>query len=113
MTEHVVDWRFEGARFGGEAEAAGPGLERTARALLTLLAHPDAENWDAPRELSLLLCDDGLIQPLNARWRGSDTPTDVLSFPLEEGAQLGDVVISVETAAQRVKGADWLLEDEL
>lgn len=32
-------------------------------------------------ELSVLLCSDSYIQSLNAKWRGIDAPTDVLSFP--------------------------------
>jgi probable rRNA maturation factor len=59
-----------------------------------------------------VLCDDGFIQPLNQQWRGKDQATDVLSFPLEEPACLGDVVVSVETARRRVT-EEWPLEDEV
>ena len=31
-------------------------------------------------EISLLLCDDKMIQELNKSWRSEDKPTDVLSF---------------------------------
>jgi probable rRNA maturation factor len=40
------------------------------------------------------------IRELNREWRGKDSPTDVLSFPIDEGAvapgprELGDVVIA-------------------
>jgi rRNA maturation RNase YbeY len=34
-----------------------------------------------PVELSVMLCNDRVIQRLNAEWRGKDKPTDVLSFP--------------------------------
>jgi probable rRNA maturation factor len=61
-------------------------------------------------ELSVLLCDDRVIQDLNREYRGRDAPTDVLSFPMNDGVfsnpnpqLLGDVVISVETAARRAK----------
>lgn len=62
-------------------------------------------------ELSVLLCNDRVIHRLNLEHRGKDKPTDVLSFPqaeFEEAEQpragqslrlLGDVVISLETAA--------------
>lgn len=35
-----------------------------------------------PIELSLLVTDDAGLQALNREYRGHDTPTDVLSFPL-------------------------------
>ncbi len=67
-------------------------------------------------EVSVLLCGDRTIRALNRDWRGIDRPTDVLSFALEEargprprsmpgGRQLGDVVISVQTA--RREAAAW------
>lgn len=64
--------------------------------------------FDLPgAELSVLLTDDATIQPLNARWRGKDRPTDVLSFSQLEGEAigqhevLGDVVISLQTATRQ------------
>jgi rRNA maturation RNase YbeY len=56
-------------------------------------------------ELSLSLVADEEMHGLNRRYRGKDKPTDVLSFPLHtppipsEVASLGDVVISIDTAA--------------
>lgn len=112
VAEHVVDWRFEGTVQGATSEAEGPPLAAAALQILTLLA-PIVAPGGEPLELSILLTDDAGIQPLNARWRGVDAATDVLSFPLEEGPVLGDVVISVETAARRRDGDRWRLEDEL
>jgi probable rRNA maturation factor len=68
-------------------------------------------------ELSIALVDDPEIAALNARWRDRPQPTDVLSFSLLEGdfadhraGLLGDVVISVQTAAaqaaERHRGLD-------
>jgi probable rRNA maturation factor len=60
-------------------------------------------------ELSVLLTDDRRIHELNHRYRGKDKPTDVLAFELDGGgvddeAQcLGDVVISLDTAARQAK----------
>jgi rRNA maturation RNase YbeY len=57
-------------------------------------------------ELSLSLVDDDEMRALNRRFRGKDRPTDVLSFPLHDApvpadaASLGDVVISIDTAAR-------------
>lgn len=58
-------------------------------------------------ELSVLLCDDATIRPLNRQYRDKDKATDVLSFAQREGEPigrddvLGDVVISIETAARQ------------
>src|SRR5688572_2773851 len=65
-------------------------------------------------ELSVLLTDDVFIRTLNRDHRGKDSPTDVLAFPLDEtrggdgkglrkaaARPIGDVVISVDTAARQ------------
>lgn len=59
-------------------------------------------------ELSIALVDDLQITELNARWRDRRRSTDVLSFSQIEGdfadhraGLLGDVVISVEAAADQ------------
>jgi probable rRNA maturation factor len=61
----------------------------------------------ADRELSVLLVGDRAIRSLNRRWRALDRATDVLSFPLGmspgSGPLLGDVVISMDTAARRAR----------
>ncbi|MGB3210542.1 MAG: pyridoxine 5'-phosphate synthase [Desulforhopalus sp.] len=58
--------------------------------------------------VSLLLTGDQEITSLNAQYRNKNQPTNVLSFPFADGAdasiaslpvkELGDIVISVETA---------------
>ena len=59
------------------------------------------------------------MRRLNARYRGIDRPTDVLSFPmLEEGttgdpAVLGDIVICVPQAATQAEEYGVRLYDEL
>lgn len=60
-------------------------------------------------ELSVLLTDDPGIHRLNQRYRGKDRPTDVLAFELDgtdaadRTRSLGDVVISLDTAARQAK----------
>jgi probable rRNA maturation factor len=51
----------------------------------------------AGSEVSILFTDDAAIRALNARWRGKDMPTNVLSFPQEKGPLLGDIVLAAET----------------
>lgn len=70
-------------------------------------------------ELSLSYVDDDAIQALNAQWRGKDAPTDVLSFSMREaeGAAddpvLGDLIISVPTAARQAAELGHALTQEL
>ncbi len=82
----------------------------------------------APRaEVSILLTDDEVVWQLNRDYRRQDKPTDVLSFaqrdsvagapaPRKRTAQrevLGDVVISVDTAARQAAERGASLADEL
>lgn len=75
-------------------------------------------------ELSVLLTNDGFIRTLNRSHRGKDKPTDVLSFSQTEGSEgqlpeelaqalLGDVVISLETAARQARRRRHALLDEV
>ena len=53
-------------------------------------------------EISLVLGNDDQIRILNAEHRGKDKPTNVLSFPIDEdadifGPMLGDIVLAFET----------------
>ena len=53
------------------------------------------------------------IRELNRQFRGIDKATDVLSFPAEEESNLGDVAVSVETAADQAKENGLSFEDEI
>ncbi len=55
---------------------------------------PDAQS------LGVRFAGDRELHHANRRYRGKDKPTDVLSFPGEEG-HLGDVLISVPTARRQ------------
>lgn len=72
------------------------------------------------RELSLVICDDATIHALNRDYRRKDAPTDVLAFAMLEGEGaglhphvLGDVVISLDTAARQARERARPLEDEV
>ncbi len=53
---------------------------------------------------TIAFVSDKTIRKLNQQFRGVDKPTDVLSFP-DDGsdANLGDIAVSVETAAMQAK----------
>jgi len=88
-------------------------LQRRAELILAQIGHAESE-------LSLSLVDDPAIAELNLSYRKLDRPTDVLSFSLLEGDEssyrgnlLGDVVISVETAARQAQEQEVSLDEEL
>lgn len=64
-------------------------------------------------EISVVLCDDPFIRDLNRDYRGKDKPTDVLSFAQDDPSILGDIVISLPTAARQAQAAGWPLESEI
>jgi len=65
-------------------------------------------------ELAVVLAGDRTLRSLNARYRGKDKPTDVLSFPGPGGeAGLGDVVISLDTAERNARALGRTLPQEV
>jgi len=65
-------------------------------------------------EVALVLTRDPAVRELNARYRGQDKPTDVLSFPGPGGAAgLGDIVVSVDTAERNARRLGRTLQREL
>ena len=93
---------------GDGLEAATLPLELDA---LTADARALADAVDPARELSVHLCGDAEIRALNRDFRARDAPTDVLSFP-QEAPLLGDVVISLDTAARQARERGHGLELE-
>ncbi|MBW4531664.1 MAG: rRNA maturation RNase YbeY [Aphanothece saxicola GSE-SYN-MK-01-06B] len=75
--------------------------------------------------LGLQICDDATIATLNQTWRHRSGPTDVLAFAAQEEAvpvpqgegevwlELGDIVISLETAQRQAHDAGHGLAEEL
>ncbi|MDR3581212.1 MAG: rRNA maturation RNase YbeY [Oryzomonas sp.] len=76
-------------------------LRRVAERILSALAcHEETE-------LSVSIVGDRTIRGINREYLARDRPTNVISFPLQEGEYsgiaphaLGDVVISADTAAR-------------
>lgn len=101
--------RLEGSP---SARLAGRVVRARAERMLAAMRLSD-------REISILLCDDAIIHALNRDYRHKDKPTDVLAFAMSEGEVpsmhehvLGDVVISLDTAARQARAHARSLEDE-
>ena len=107
MPEHKepagpVEVVIEDERWG----AALPGLCPPAIAAALRGAGLDP----AAHEVVVLGCGDERIAGLNARFRGRDKPTNVLSFPAQDLSpgevppeELGDVAISFDTCAREAE----------
>jgi probable rRNA maturation factor len=142
---YLGPWRVDlTIRDGIEARVGGAALARTVAAALTAAGAPE------PASIGLILSDDAELAALNADHLGKTGPTDVLSFPLlppeaypphagrvadrsgfaefplfalpPGGRQhLGDIVISVERAAEQAEAGRggqtgdvrWSAADEL
>ena len=88
-------------------------MKKAAQAVLDALDFPDGE-------LSILIIDDRQIEEFNRNYLNREGPTNVIAFPMREGAfsnitpkLLGDVVISVETAKKEGASAGITTEDRI
>lgn len=85
-------------------------IKRKAKTILNALDCPDGE-------LSIVIVDDPEMAKLNEKFLDRPGPTNVIAFSMREGPfgevnpnLLGDVIISVETAAREAKDADISIE---
>ena len=79
---------------------------KAAEAAIAESAYPELGTSERPVEISVTLTGDEQVRALNARWRGKDKPTNVLSFPMadeldltranvaERELLLGDIVLA-------------------
>jgi probable rRNA maturation factor len=87
--------------------------DEACASLLALTPHADLAQAQFLTEVSVRLTDDAEVRSLNASYRGKDSPTNVLSFPLvqadlidalshgDDGEQLlGDIVLAFETVVR-------------
>lgn len=68
--------------------------------------NPDAE-------ASITCVDLRTIEDLHVRWMDLEGPTDVMSFPLDDAAMLGDIVLCPEFAEKQARAAGHSLAHEL
>jgi probable rRNA maturation factor len=96
----------------------GPGKKVPSRKLITIARAILDLTGQEKAELSLALIGNTEMRRLNARYCSKDYPTDVLSFPAErnlpvETPLIGDVIISVEKAAEQAKARRRRLDEEM
>ena len=122
-TSKVENWKVQND-WGKVCPISSQNWENWFRKWLEIV-QPDiplADNY----ELSLRLTDDSEIQILNSQYRYQNQPTDVLAFAALEvnlpqpeivnydlQLNLGDIVISVETAFRQARQQEHPLKTEL
>lgn len=88
-------------------------IKKCCEAVLTV------EKYAQNVEISVTLTDNEEIRVLNKNFRNKDNATDVLSFPMNEinpdtgFTVLGDIVISVEKAAEQAESYGHGIEREM
>ena len=65
-----------------------PLARKAAEAAIAESAYPELAELDRPVEISVSLTGDEQVRALNAKWRGKDKPTNVLSFPMADERDL-------------------------
>ena len=122
MIQFIIENEQDKLEFTSELEAI---VQKAVSATLDVL-----ECSDTDCEVSILITDNEGIRELNREYRDIDSPTDVLSFPIiefdndgvmiEESGDydgdfllLGDIVISLERAAQQAKEYGHSLQREV
>ena len=91
-----------------------------------ILATLEYEDLIFGAEVSVTFCDNEYIKKLNGEFRDKDAATDVLSFPMYDfeeeeelplnpdgSISLGDIVVSLERAAEQAKEIGNSLEREV
>lgn len=79
------------------------GIRRAARTALATAGKSG--------DLAILLADDAKLEALNARFRGRQKPTNVLSFPAEGGSHLGDIALAYGVVAREAAAGGKSIHD--
>jgi probable rRNA maturation factor len=68
---------------------------KAAEAAIAESEYPDLADSERPVEISVTLTDDEHVRTLNAKWRGKDKPTNVLSFPMADERDLNRANVAI------------------
>jgi probable rRNA maturation factor len=69
-------------------------VRKAAEAAIAESAFPELAESDRTIEISVALSGDEQVRALNAKWRGKDKATNVLSFPMADERDLGIANVS-------------------
>lgn len=124
VVEHDLDDEHDGdpdEAFDTDADAAAfwhahhvPDLVWAMRMALGAMALETGGRWPGEVTLGVSFASDSAVRALNARWRGRDAPTNVLSWPAADLApgdapppHLGDLAFAYGTVAREAEAMGW------
>lgn len=101
----MIDVEIEDAAWTAALPQAEQIVRASSDAVLVLpwaVPFPRTASSTGAFHVTILLTDDEAVRDLNARFRGKDAPTNVLSFPTPEsaGPHLGDVALAYGVCAR-------------
>ncbi len=92
---------------------------RIKKAIASVL---DENKIKSPVEISVAIVGDRKMKKLNSKYRGKDSTTNILSFPLAEGEQthlpsdilrLGDIIISYPMVIKEAAAEEMLVDERI
>ena len=86
--EIALDSDGEWDSSGGQPFDWKPLVRKAACAAIAESEYPELADLDRRVEISVSLTGDDQVRALNAKWRGKDKPTNVLSFPMADERDL-------------------------
>ena len=92
----AIDIEIKTAAWRKAWPKAGPEVQK----VLALAAAWPALKAKSVGEIALVLADDASLKDLNARFRGKDCPTNVLSFPDDADPPGGGIALAFETISR-------------
>jgi probable rRNA maturation factor len=98
MSSRTVTVTVEDARWRN-APALTPAIRRAVALARERVAQPASRE----SQIAILLTGDGKLRALNRQFRGTDKPTNVLSFSAASGDGLGDIAIAYGVTAREAK----------
>jgi len=100
-----------------DADVNQAGFPATPDIESVVLAACNTAGFSAQPELCVRFASDAAVRALNRQWRGLDTVTDVLSFPMQEGPDydfnmpLGDIALAARFVYQQAGLLDLPVQD--
>jgi probable rRNA maturation factor len=77
-------------------------FDSVKHSFLSVIQHPIFQKYKKLTTISVVFVNDLTMQSLNLQYRGKNSTTDVLTFPLNENLEneflLGEIIISVDKA---------------
>jgi probable rRNA maturation factor len=121
MRAGMIDVELDMGMVWGNSNFGQSEVEKAVDAAVRFAAIAELADPIVPVSVSIKLSDNAEVHALNREWRDKDKPTNVLSFPMLDDAELdalrtgsydapeimlGDIILAHETCAAEAKEKD-------